>query len=167
LFLLKHLAPGRFLEEFVPAERAYQRGLGDGHAGNLLRTAYLEAIPAAAAVLPRRWPVDEYTVDQVLSALQSLYQSQMGDTVSTVPVLQEYEFRSSVPVIGPLLARVRSLWYGVAARWAMRYLMQQQEAINQQQDVYVRSLVSMARELAHLALSVGGTQGEQNMGEDT
>ena len=67
-----------------------------------------------------------------------------------VPPLQEFEFRSSVPVIGPLLARLRLLWYSVAARWAVRYLIQQQEAINQQQDVYLHALISMSRQLARL-----------------
>ena len=77
------------------------------------------------------------------------------------PSLAELEFRSSVPVIGPLLSKMRSLWYSVAARWAVRSLAQQQEAFNWQikaiqlrqeavNELHVRSLVSLSEEVARL-----------------
>jgi len=93
------------------------------------------------------------------------------------PSLIEFEFRSTVPIVGPLIARFRSLWHNVAARWAVHYLIQQQEAINRQQeaisrqqeainrqqDIYFRSLEQrfttlaaesgfLAQEIARLAL---------------
>ena len=73
-------------------------------------------------------------------------------------------------MIGSLVARLRSLWYDVAARWAVRHLMGQQAVINQQQriidqqqsllnQVYIRSLVSLSQEVASLAQSQHPEQG--------
>lgn len=160
-FVLKHLPPQRFLDEFVPAERVLLRELGHGHVGNLLRVSYLEAIADAAVILPDRWRSEMGEVDRVISALQGLL---LAGGHTLVPPLQEFEFRSSVPVIGSLLARLRLLWYSVSARWAVRYLIQQQEAINQQQDVYLHALISMSRQLARLTAAsrdrgLGGDEG--------
>jgi GT2 family glycosyltransferase len=149
-FLLKHTPPDRFLEEVVPAERDYQLRLAQGPGGDPLRMAYLETVPVAASLLPRRWRADLRTVDHVLTALLELYRLPQAGRMSLIPPLQEFEFRSTLPVIGPLVARLRVLWYGVAARWAIRHLIEQQEAINQQQDVYARSLFSLSREVARL-----------------
>jgi hypothetical protein len=61
--------------------------------------------------------------------------------------------------LGPLIAGLRALWYGVAARWAVRHLARQQAAINRQyrerieqlegrHRQTVRSLVALSREIA-------------------
>lgn len=149
-FLLKHLSPRRFLTEFVPAEHAYLGTVEDDSVAGLLRASYLETIVAATAIIPARWPDQSALCDEVLSALQGLFQPQGRGATSLVSPLQEYQFRSSVPVIGPLISRFRSAWYAVAARWAVRDLVRQQEAINQQQDACVRSLVALARELGRV-----------------
>jgi len=57
--------------------------------------------------------------------------------------LQEFEFRSDVPVVGPLISWIRSFWYRIAAKWAMRYLMQQQQVINR---YYAQRLRDYARQ---------------------
>lgn len=44
--------------------------------------------------------------------------------------LSEFEFRSSLPLLGSLLARLRRMWHGVAGKWALRWLAQQQDQIN-------------------------------------
>jgi GT2 family glycosyltransferase len=160
-FVLKHLSPRRFLAEFIPAEQAYLHALGDESAVELLRAAYLEAISAAAEIIPTEWREQGELYEEVLSALEGLYQPQGRGSVSIVPPLQEYRFRSSVPVVGPLIARIRSAWYGVAARWAVRNLMWQQEAINQQQEASVRSLVALARAVGRLRLDLDGTEHER------
>ncbi len=162
-FLLKHLAPHRFLSEFVPAEKAYQlRGQGYG---SPLRKAYLESIPVAVFLLARRWHADVATIDRVLLALQELYRARTWracrtSPLSFVPPLDEFEFHSSVPVIGPVIVWWRRLWYNVAARWAMRYLVQQQEAINQQQGACIRSLISLSQEMSRLIMQLEGEQDE-------
>ena len=146
-FVLKHLPPSRFLAEFVPAEERQHRSLIQGPEGDPLRIAYLGAIPMAARILRSRWQADKGTVEAVLMALQSLHRPPTYRIVDEAPgekkaisPLEEFEFRSMMPVIGPLVAWLRSAWYNVAARWAVRYLIQQQNGINQRQEMYVRSL---------------------------
>ena len=48
-----------------------------------------------------------------------------------LPPLEEFEFRSTVPVVGRLLVWFRRAWYGVAVKWALRHFLSQQQAINQ------------------------------------
>lgn len=151
-FLLKHVPPQRFLDEVVPAERAYQLRVAEGPLSPL-RLIYLEMIPVAAWLLAHRWHADMEMIDRVLFALQGLYRTDRVST-SMIPHLEEFTFRSTVPLIGPILVRLRSMWYGVAARWAVRYLIQQQEFINQHQDVCLRSLIKLSRETARLAVQL-------------
>lgn len=42
----------------------------------------------------------------------------------------EFEFSSPIPILGPLISRVRSLWLSVATRWYVRYYAQQQQSFN-------------------------------------
>jgi hypothetical protein len=76
---------------------------------------------------------------------------------------KEYRFRSSIPLIGPLVARLRWLWYNVAARWALLYLMQQQEAINRAMG---ERLIELAEENMLLAARLAHLQNE-NVKEST
>ena len=73
------------------------------------------------------------------------------------PALQELEFASTVPVIGPLIAKARSLWYGVAARWAVRHVARQQSTINAE---VLRRLVEQAAINEHLERSLLGLSQE-------
>ena len=45
--------------------------------------------------------------------------------------VEEEPLRSSIPVVGPLIAAFRNAWNGVAARWYVRHLFQQQQGFNQ------------------------------------
>ncbi len=45
-------------------------------------------------------------------------------------MLREYRFTSAAPVVGGLLARLRAAWNGVATKWHVRPLMEQQSAFN-------------------------------------
>lgn len=73
--LLKHLEPSRFLNEFVPAERAYQGPAIFGMEGGALRQAYLKSIPAAISLLQERWQAAPETLRQVSDALHGLYRA--------------------------------------------------------------------------------------------
>jgi hypothetical protein len=161
LFVLKYLPPERFLSEFVPAEQAWIASLVGTEMGSALRVLYLETLPAAATILARRWKRPASLVRLVLQALQQLYRAAAEEPRPVEPELAEFEFESSLPVVGPVLARLRSLWYGVAARWAVRHLAQQQMVANraylrriEEQETLnaysVRSLVSLSEELAHI-----------------
>jgi hypothetical protein len=142
-----------------------------------LRRVYLESIPVAAALLPRRWKADMAVVDRILAALHDLYlepvpgPSGAEESPSpTEPALAEFDFGSKVPLLGPAIAGFRSLWYSVAARWAVRYLAKQQEAINRQYQTRleeqetmhrhaVRSLVALSQEVARVIQQL---EAEQN-----
>ncbi len=181
--VLKHLPPQRLLEEFVSAEAAWQPAAIRGGESVALRLAYLEAIPVAAALLARR-SEERTVVLAVVAALRQLHQlaweetrkwldagaaSPGGDLASAIPPLEEFEFRSTLPVIGPLISRFRSLWFNIAARWAIRYLAQQQDQINrslarqqeqinqrlaQQQAVLVAEQGLLAEEMVRLILQL-------------
>jgi hypothetical protein len=47
------------------------------------------------------------------------------------PQLQEWKFTSGVPVAGGLLAWARNAVHSIAGKWALRYVANQQSAINQ------------------------------------
>jgi hypothetical protein len=81
------------------------------------------------------------------------------------PDLTQYEFVSAVPIVGPAIARLRTLWYNVAARWAVRHLtLQQQERnrhyqrrIEEQATMNahaVRSLLALSEEVSRLIAQV-------------
>jgi hypothetical protein len=53
------------------------------------------------------------------------------DQLSTKSVLHDYRFAAHTPVIGRLVARLRSIWYNVAARWGDQSIIDQQSAYNQ------------------------------------
>jgi GT2 family glycosyltransferase len=161
LFVLKHLPPSRFVAEFAPAERAWLLPLAGSEFAQVMRRLYLETIPVAAVILARRWRSEATEVRQVLHALLQLYQDAPEELPPVEPVLREFEFKSSVPLVGPLFAGLRSLWYSVAARWAVRHLEQQQQAVNraylrriEQQEAAnahaTHSLVSLSQELARV-----------------
>lgn len=157
-FLLKHLPPDRFLVECLPAEEQRHLAIIQELGENALRIAYLEAIPTAARILSQRWKASEKMITEVILALGHLYHLPMVEMMTKtkgtakekeilVSQLREFEFRSTIPILGRIVGRFRFAWYSVSARWAIRYLIQQQDVINKQQDVinkqqetYIRSL---------------------------
>ena len=170
-FLLKHLPPERLLTEFLPAEITYQPAAIRGQESLALPLAYLEAIPMAVRLLRQRWHADDEQIRAVLVALQTLYRRAwmerwygvfeldpslltVGALSFSVPPLREFEFRSAAPVIGPIITRFRSWWYNIAARWAVRHLMEQQNTVNQE-------MVSILTKLAEEILTLGYQIAEQ------
>ena len=83
--------------------------------------------------------------------------------------LTERPFRSSVPLLGPLIVRLRSVWISVATKWYVRPLIEQQNEFNAlllqrlndleeqvmpqiiEQD---REQTRLAREMAELGLQI-------------
>jgi hypothetical protein len=115
----------------------------------------------AAVLMTRRWRASPELTRQVLAALLDLYQGVALGPVPATPDLCEFEFKSPVPVLGPAIGRLRSLWYSVAARWAVDHLTQQQEKLNrhyqrriEEQEAVnahaVRSLAALSQEVARL-----------------
>ncbi len=165
-FVLKYLIPEKFLSEFVPLEKTRILDFVKTIGVYPLRLAYLSAMPIAARVLMKRQIADEETVNKVLLALRSLYhltEIYLNDDLNqdeqvVFSGLQEFEFRSAIPIIGPLIAWFRKTWYNVAARWAIRHLIQQQAAINKRQEQIIleqkRKIFWLERSLMENTLSL-------------
>jgi hypothetical protein len=69
-------------------------------------------------------------------------------------VLQEYRFEAQTPLLGPLIARFRAGWHSIAGKWALRFIAQQQSAINQRQQVINQQVkIELDEAQAGLALS--------------
>ncbi len=81
-----------------------------------------------------------------------------SDQFITADVLREYHFASHTPVLGPLIARLRSAWYNVAARWGDQSIINQQTAFNriatQRIDVFDQRLILTDRDLTDLVGTV-------------
>jgi len=75
-----------------------------------------------------------------------------------LPLLEEFSFPSKIPVVGPLISFIRRLLYGLTARWAVWFLIQQQNQINQIIEDWLRQqealLIDIDRNLALLARTV-------------
>jgi hypothetical protein len=72
--------------------------------------------------------------------------------------LREYRFTSHTPLIGPLIARGRSAWYTVAARWGDQSIISQQTAYNAEFDQRIiladHDLINLTRTVAELSQQV-------------
>jgi hypothetical protein len=94
----------------------------------------------------RAWEEDWIKTEELVNAI-SRSLSLGVDASSYDFSLEEFEFRSSIPILGPWVAKLRSAWYSIASRWAVRHLASQQTEINRlqkgielQQQAYIQSL---------------------------
>jgi hypothetical protein len=76
--------------------------------------------------------------------------------------LEEYRFRSKVPVLGSLIVGLRSIVYNAAARWGVQHVIVQQNQINAQlaerlQELEAR-LIDQDRDLALMARALAELQ---------
>lgn len=80
------------------------------------------------------------------------------ESFQSLPLLREHDFRSRVPVIGPLISLVRRLLYNLTARWGVWAVIEQQNRINQMIEERLRNqealLVDFDRDLTLLARAV-------------
>jgi len=53
------------------------------------------------------------------------------ERLQKLTTLQEHRFRSSIPLIGPLIARLRAGWNSVSTKWYLRPVLQQQNEFNE------------------------------------
>jgi hypothetical protein len=139
---LLQISPATLITEFVPAERArwtqedpaaqevltelyrqlgpqLRRLLCSAYPGELvLAEAVWERILANPSDAPSSWPVEADRLADLLDSLQRKGR------------LQEHVFSSHIPIVGPLIAGFRRLWYNMAARWGVLTLANQQQAFN-------------------------------------
>ena len=72
-----------------------------------------------------------------------LYLQTALDDLAARSQLQEPDFHSDVPVLGPLVVRVRRLWNWMAAKWYVLGWMEQQAAFNSRVVSIVSELFQM------------------------
>ncbi len=82
-----------------------------------------------------------------------------------LPVIREHDFRSEVPVMGPLIRVVRSAVYQLTAKWGVLSVIHQQNQINQDVVRYLREheerlceydarIIEQDRDLAYLSRAI-------------
>lgn len=161
-FLLKHRSLDELLGSFRPAEAAWLASLGrDVHLA-AARQAYLAALLALPEICAYRGcgPAEAEQLIGLLGDLRTASLRAPGEPNSTSgeaparaarqamvehlqemakhQVLVEQPFRSRVPVLGPVIAAVRSLWNAISTKWYVRPLLQQQSAFNAAVTGYLR-----------------------------
>ena len=155
-FVFKHWRRDRLLEEFVPAEQAWLMNLKEGgerlvaaihHAclhnlldlsnlmswrRRLLGTSSDDAAALVEALLTLRTTIplgvignSDVPKDEARSSsmemLQDLHQSWS---------VEEHEFHSDVPIVGPLIAAFRRRWNRVSTQWYVQPVIRQQNEFN-------------------------------------
>ena len=73
------------------------------------------------------------------------------DRIAAAQTLREHEFRSALPLIGGLVARLRSMALSVATRWYVRPVLQQQSQVNTE-------IVQALALLQHMVAALAQTQ---------
>lgn len=75
-----------------------------------------------------------------------------------LPELREHDFRSSFPVIGPLISLIRRILYNLTAKWGVWAVIQQQNQINRMVEEWLRNqaeiIIDLDRDLTLLARTV-------------
>jgi GT2 family glycosyltransferase len=89
-------------------------------------------------------PSDGPTVEEVSNSGEHT-QSHLLQELQDSQELQEHQFNSQVPLLGGLITAFRRTWGGVAAKWQVRPLVQQQSEFN---ALLVRYLEGQSRDTA-------------------
>lgn len=74
----------------------------------------------------------------------------------------DFVFRSHAPVIGPLIAAFRQLWFSVAAQWALRAYRQQQARVNAQHAEAIQALATALGQTIALLNQKQAAEAEQH-----
>lgn len=159
-FVLKHWTTEQLLTDFLPAESARLRGempaadrAASLQAYHLLHgraasdSGSLSRLPesgAATGVKGGGYETRLTSVEGGLAMPATAHEELaplIGD-LETRWVVREQPFRSSLPLVGPLVARLRAAWNDVATRWYVQPMLQQQVEFN---GMVVRTLQALAR----------------------
>lgn len=164
-FALKNLDFAYLLEEFFPAELAYLQQADAAYAREVCAPAYDDVLMNLPQLLPEHATSLTQALRQLRrAARRAAHEVSMLDPLPPfeVPALREHDFQSAVPVVGPLIVRLRRLLYALTAKWPLRVALDQQTRINQllvqrlqQQDMLLREfaeqLIDQDHDLAHLS----------------
>ncbi|MGQ9554739.1 MAG: glycosyltransferase family 2 protein, partial [Anaerolineae bacterium] len=135
-FVLKHCPPAELADFLVAEEREAPAHSAAGCSRDVA-AAYLAALLMAPQLLQERGiPAGHiqmlvHDLARLRQALSHQDAARALDVLVSVPDkgissrLQEFTFPARTPGIGPVIAWLRRACYGVAAKWAVRYLIQQ------------------------------------------
>lgn len=117
-----------------------------------------------AAQVAQRQAQGEYGVDLASSGPASLHRSYRETAVSltdfsgvnealvelmTIGTLQEPQFTSSAPVVGPLIVAIRRAWNWMSTRWYVLPLIRQQSAVNKRLIALINEMARQQEMNAH------------------
>lgn len=138
-FLLKHFQFEPLIQETFPAEQSWIEAVGfmERRAAAIAYRATLYQLPVLAAARAREGAgplpaADWKLIEQSLLALtaRALPAGELSAQLDQLNQLSPTPFVSTAPVFGPLIARIRSFWNGIAGRWYVDHLRQQQVIFN-------------------------------------
>ncbi len=139
-YLLKQFSAAELLDETLPAEMAWLERIdaGERRAVALAYVATRHALPdirharGAADPLPdETWAALATGLDALRArARQDAFDSASLARLAAAATVVERPFASSVPLLGPLIARFRTAWNNVASRWYVHHVVEQQNTFN-------------------------------------
>lgn len=142
-YLLKHFDAAEIMEESLPGEMAWLEGIA-GDERQALGWAYRDSVSRFAAIMTSRTehgaaPISQADQDAIIAGLLQLRQAALlwkedpatWQELAEAGLVRSRPFFSSAPVVGPLLARLRDLWAGVAVKPYIAALNAQQNEFNQ------------------------------------
>jgi GT2 family glycosyltransferase len=161
-YLLKHFPETELLSETLPAEMAWleQTAESERQAASLAYLAIMRGLPGIWSAREREGagamsPDVQETLQSSLAALRAratatLLESPARQRLAAAATLEEMPFRSNVPLLGPLIAWVRTAWNNVASRWYLGHLMAQQNEFNRLAVAQLEGYEVELRELMEL-----------------
>lgn len=141
-YLLKHTEVGTLLGETLPAEEAWVQSLAPQQRAAAAHAYYLtlrqlsdiwQARVRDGMSLPA--PEEAGVVAGGLRRLRALAWQpsfSQAEALARRATIAEQPFRSSVPLVGRLIASFRERWASVATRWYVRPMLVQQNQFNQE-----------------------------------
>ena len=159
-YLLKHFAGREIVTETLPAELIRLQSCGQEEQ-QAVAAAYRQTLFCFPQIMRQRVADGEGMLtavnqEQIINGLQNLSQQAHQLAYPTVPfevlreagMVVERPFTSNVPLLGPLVARFRTAWNNVAARWYVSHLTRQQNEFNQQIAQHLHSNAQFMHDLA-------------------
>ncbi len=139
-FVLKHYTTAQIVNDFLPAES--QRLCSAMPAAD--RLASHAAYHDLGETNMADQPLQPTELDRLLSELEQRW------------LIREQPFTSRLPLLGPLIVRLRSLWNSVSTRWYVQPILQQQVEFN---AAAMRAVQALARAVQALARQAEAQEG--------
>lgn len=161
LFVLKHLSPEGFRRDFLISERdkLNNASLSELHAAQMALSDVLVRVEGQFAkddlkalqdwvVLLRNKSTNLLAIQNALNENRSHKHGIVGAALPTLEVLnsawriEEPSFSSKLPILGPLVAAIRTVWNSVSTKWYVLGMFQQQMRFNQLTNNLMQAIVA-------------------------